>query len=128
MATISRYYSNTFSDHDKQLSLNVFLGQVHPSDRYLATFNSPSNVLNFLHPKPRQLTDILGSNARKKLEGDQNLVVQVTKFEQNYSPLQKLTTFDDIFSFTLARQYAHTLSHLGEGFLAGNQIKINYQF
>ena len=32
IATISRYYSNTFSDNEKQIAVNVFLQKFHQSD------------------------------------------------------------------------------------------------
>ena len=112
LATISRYYSNTFSDQDKQLSLNVFLGQVHPADRNLSTLNSPSNVFDFLFPPSRQLTNILGNGARKQLNKSQFTPVKATKFDINYNPVERLVQFEDMFSFTLARQYANSLVNL----------------
>ena len=113
LATISRYYSNTFSDHEKQLSLNVFLGQVHPADRSLATLNAPSNITDFLVPPARQLTDVLGDEARKRLDENANGgPVVATSFDRNYNPVGKLIQFEDIFSFTLARQYDSSLTNL----------------
>ena len=35
IATISRYYSNTFSDNEKQIAINVFLHQYSKHDRNL---------------------------------------------------------------------------------------------
>ncbi|MHC5848291.1 hypothetical protein ACYT7O_11010, partial [Streptococcus pyogenes] len=34
MQTLSRYYSNTFSDTEKQHSINIFLGYYTPSKSY----------------------------------------------------------------------------------------------
>ncbi|GMR53327.1 hypothetical protein PMAYCL1PPCAC_23522, partial [Pristionchus mayeri] len=49
---LSRYYSNTFSDYDKQAALNLFLGVYRPQISNLHLWDLPSDF--YLHFKPTQ--------------------------------------------------------------------------
>ena len=58
------------------------------------------------------MTNILGNGARKQLNKSQFTPVKATKFDMNYNPVERLVQFEDMFSFTLARQYANSLVNL----------------
>eukprot|EP00117_Sycon_ciliatum_P027066 scpid21982/ scgid0701/ Polyphosphoinositide phosphatase; Phosphatidylinositol 3,5-bisphosphate 5-phosphatase; SAC domain-containing protein 3 len=47
MNTISRYYSNTFNDHDKQCAINVFLGKYQPARNRTPIWDMPTDY--YLH-------------------------------------------------------------------------------
>ncbi|XP_066936633.1 polyphosphoinositide phosphatase-like [Clytia hemisphaerica] len=47
MQTVSRYYSNTFSDTDKQQAINLFLGTFKPEGKYTNIWDIPTDY--YLH-------------------------------------------------------------------------------
>jgi len=61
LATISRYYSNTVSDNEKQIALDVFLLKTHPADRNLCTIQYRRDIYSYLERRPALLTQVFSA-------------------------------------------------------------------
>nr|XP_002125633.1 polyphosphoinositide phosphatase [Ciona intestinalis] len=130
VTTLSRYYTNTFSDADKQSAINLFLGVFRPqtsespmwelpTDHYL--HNNNNDVLSTFSPKT--YTDWLSSDVQRTLPLPKEMIESVRKlnsatdeachgvntthcddcvdwYQDTYRPDQ-LTVFDECFSLNM---------------------------
>ncbi|XP_013410779.1 polyphosphoinositide phosphatase-like, partial [Lingula anatina] len=85
MHTLSRYYSNTFSDNEKQNAINVFLGVFQPQKGHAAIWDLSTDY--YLHnclamgrfPKNQRSLDVLDQ------EGSGSILVMNSKLNKSYS-------------------------------------------
>lgn len=118
MQTLSRYYSNTFSDAEKQNAINLFLGLFKPSNNDPPIWEFTSDY--YFHHKPvvyhlKSFTqwwdkDVLQSlpyahidisKACSELIQVQSTTVDlINSYEEYYRP-HELTVLDDVFSSKL---------------------------
>lgn len=100
LATISRYYSNTVSDNEKQIALDVFLLKTHPADRNLSTIQYRRDIYNYLERRPHILTQVF-SAPKVGLERGADLQVS---FGEYYDP-NSLRQLSELFIANLGIHY-----------------------
>ncbi|XP_028034235.1 polyphosphoinositide phosphatase isoform X1 [Bombyx mandarina] len=135
MQTLSRYYSNTFSDAEKQNTMNLFLGLFIPDPTKHPIWEFPTD--HYLHhpeasvyiPRTRSLTkwwddDVvrhlpLPCNEMRKLcceiigiQGDGNSTVEMVDAYHDYNRPFEYTVFMESFEFKMI----HTLRDLAPTF------------
>lgn len=97
LATISRYYSNTVSDNEKQIAIDVFLLKTHPADRNLSTIQYRRDIYNYLERRPHLLTKVF-SASKVSLEEGANIQVS---FDEYYDP-NSLRQLSELFVTNLS--------------------------
>ena len=125
MHTISRYYSNAFSDADKQSAINLFLGVFKPfmhsipiwelqtdiylHDRYLnEPWKQPIRYNNWIDEATFKSLPLASDEVGKTLENSMNTVEMIKDFNSfkidmfnNYYKPHKLTVFHETYYFNI---------------------------
>lgn len=119
MQTLSRYYSNTFSDAEKQNAINLFLGLFKPSENQPQIWEYTSDY--YFHHKPvtfqvKSLTQWWDEEIMKCLPYSHNnltkacseliqlhsrVVEMIDSYDEYYKP-QELTVLDDVFTLKIS--------------------------
>lgn len=134
MQTLSRYYSNTFSDTEKQHSINLFLGYYQPQDflniKDLTTFSDVTTDHHYLtlafEPKFNELpltqwiTQKVSQTLPFSASNLNKIVKEVVRIESqhvdmadsysNYYQPHKLTSFEETIAYQISQIARHFVS------------------
>ncbi|XP_063704521.1 polyphosphoinositide phosphatase [Culicoides brevitarsis] len=133
MQTLSRYYSNTFSDTEKQHSINLFLGYYVPIDfsaKDLQTITDIPTDHYYLtrafdpkfneNPLTQFISDKIARNLPHSCSNANKIVKELVRIESpdidmvdvysNYHQPHKITTFEETIAYQISQISRHFVS------------------